>query len=725
MDNLNKLIFGKDDTINIVGSEVQDGWIELFLEYPDRVESKFIPNKYWLLSSDPMGPATLKLEGNLHYKYGRQFDKLIDLYKTKKQVKDPFYISDPKESAMVNKGFTYYKGMKLNDVSVLSFDIETTGLVHNASSKVLLISNTFRKNGQVTRKLFAYDDYQDDASFFDAWCQWVREVNPSIVLGHNIFMYDLPYMKFCADRAETSLKLGRNDSDIVFSKYDSKFRFDGSQDYDYKRCYIYGREIVDTMFLSMKYDFSRKYESYRLKQIIKQENLEVVNRQFYDAGTIYQNYTNPEEWEKIKKYAIHDADDALALFDLMSPSYFYYTQSIPKPFQSVMYSASGSQINSFLIRSYLQEKHSLPLASVTERFEGAISLGNPGIYKNVYKVDIASLYPSIMLEYEIYNKVKDPNANFFRMVKYFTEERLRNKKLGKDTGDRYYKDMEQAQKIVINSAYGMMGAQGLLFNSPTDATFVTTKGREILQAAINWAEYYGYKIVNADTDSISITKNGEEINEDQRKDILKELNDQFPDMIHFEDDGYFPAVLVLRIKNYVLFDGKKKKIKGSALKSSKIEIALKEFMGKTVDNLLNNDVQSVLKDYKEYVKEIHDIKDIKRWCGRKTITEKVLEGARTTEQKILDAVGDDTVQMGDKIHTYFDNDNNLKQEKHWTGDHNKAKMYEKLYKTVKIFDNVLDVKLFTNFKLKNKKVQALLQEVLNETEILRVGQTTE
>ena len=70
--------------------------------------------------------------------------------------------------------------MKHTEPSILSFDIESTGLFHNQDSKVLLISNTFRKNGQVTRKLFAYDEYDSQGEMLVAWCDWIWQVNSSI-----------------------------------------------------------------------------------------------------------------------------------------------------------------------------------------------------------------------------------------------------------------------------------------------------------------------------------------------------------------------------------------------------------------------------------------------------------------------------------------------------------------------------------------------------------------
>lgn len=711
---MNQLIYGKNDTPNIVSCEINDSWSEIFFEKDGIVSSVAKPNQYWIVSPTPFSREWKKLNGNLYYQYIKLYDNREDFLLDRKKLakRDIFSIYDEKEASMLIYGFTHFKGMKVEDVSVLSFDIETKGLEHNDKSKVLLISNTFRRNGTTIRKLFSYDEYETEAEFIDDWCNWVREVNPSLVVGHNVFMYDLPYLNFCAKKAGTSLRLGRNDSEIKFNDYDSEFRFDGSQTYSYKRSFIYGREIIDTMFLSMTYDFSRKYASYRLKYIIEVEGLQVQDRQFYDGEKIRHNYTIPEEWVKIKKYAEHDADDALALFDLMIPAYFYYSQSIPKSFQSIVYSATGTQINAFMIRSYIQDWHSLPKTTSSEQFEGAISMGNPGVYRDCFKVDVASLYPSIMIEYKVYDKMKDPKCNFLNMVRYFTEERLNNKKLAKETGNRYYKDLEQAQKIVINSAYGLLGASGLCFNSPYYAAFVTRKGREILQTAIDWATANGFQLVNADTDSISITK-GVFITEDERKDILKQINSLYPDKIHFEDDGYYKTILVVKTKNYVLDDGKKIKIKGSALKGSTKEKALKEFMNKVINNLLNSESEKILEDYTSYVKEIYDVKDITRWCVRKTVTSSVLDPKRTNEQKILDAIQGAGYQEGDKIYVYFDIQSNLKLQDAWIHDHDPIRLCEKLYKTLEIFETVLDTKLYPNFKLKRNKV--LLEEITGAT----------
>lgn len=701
-----EFIFGASPVERIVSCEATDTGLEVFIENNEGVRSIHAPACHWLLSATPpASPGWTTLAGNNPFKYLKVFETKDDWWRARRADRGAEYLKiwDDKEAAMMMGGFTYYKGMKVNEVSVLAFDIEATGLTHDETSRVLLISNTYRgPGGKVERRLFSYDDYGTDVELFEAWCTWVRERNPSVVVGHNIYSYDLPYLDFCASRAGTSLALGRDASPVRFDSYESKYRRDGSQFYTYHRANIYGREIVDTFFLSMKYDVARKYENYSLKGIIKQEGLEVAGRQHYDASKIRENYRDPIEWEKIKAYAMYDADDALALYDLMIPAYFYLNRSIPKPLQSIINGASGSWINSFLIRSYLQVGHSVPRASEGVEFEGAISIGNPGVYDNVFKVDVASLYPSIMLQHRIYDEAKDPRAHFISMVEHFTAERLENKKKAKETGERYFRDLSEAQKIVINSAYGMMGAPGLNFNSPANAAKVTRIGREVLTTAIKWAEENRFTLVNADTDSIAFCKR--EPGEVAWNWVLSDINKLFPPMIRWEDDGLYEKVLVLKAKNYVLVQEGKKKIKGSALKATLKEPALREFIALLVDSLLAR--EDALKQralYERYVSEILSVKDISRWSSKKTITEKVLNPERTNEQRVLDAIEGEDYSQGDKMFFFFTEEGTLSLASDWTNNHSVDRLLEKLYKTVKVFEPVLDINNFPNYKLKRNK----------------------
>lgn len=504
---MSDLIYGKNKTEGIVSIEVEDDNAILFIEENGQLRTEVVPNRFWILSHEKLSKNAVRLDGDLHYKYGMQYKERSEFTKMRNifKHKDIYSIYNPQEALMVKDGYTYFKGFKDHkSISTLSFDIETNGLTMDNKSMVILIANTYRKGSTLIRKMFCYDEYESQKDLIDAWCDWVREIDPSFIVGHNIAIYDIPYLKHCAKNADTYLKLGRDGSEVQFQVTTSKFRKDGSQTLDYNKARIYGREIIDTMFLSVKYDVARNFPNYRLKDIIKHLNLAIEDRVYYDASQIRYKYHIPKEMEKIKKYAEHDGDEALMLFDKMIPSSFFWTMSIPKPFQSVIESASGSQLNSLLVRSYLQQKHSIPKADETGVFEGAISWGNPGIYKNAIKWDVNSLYPSIIIQNSIYNKQKDPQANFLKMVQFFTKERLLNKKLAKDTGKEYYNSLQESQKIGINSSYGLCGAPGLNFNYLEGAELITKIGREILKKSIQWAtskDFDSYwKKLNEETD---------------------------------------------------------------------------------------------------------------------------------------------------------------------------------------------------------------------------------
>jgi|GEM_PF-1503696 DNA polymerase elongation subunit (family B) len=722
-----RLIYGKSDVEYIVSIEVENEKAYLFREFPDGLKDvKIVPNKFWVLAPYNLDKSFNRLDGDLYYKWGKQFtnrDEFLD-YRKKNYARDIFSIKNAKEALMVKDGYTYFKGLKANEVSVLSFDIETVGLSHDSESKVLLISNTFRSVDGVQKKLFAYDEYENNGDMIEAWCKWVQEVDPSIIIGHNIFGFDIPYLNHCATLYGRNLTLGRNDNPIEIEEYESKFRVDGTKDLHYHKCHIWGREIIDTMFLSYRYDVGRKYESYGLKKIIAQEGLEKPGRVFYDASQIRFNYEKADHWEVIKEYCKDDADDALALYDLMIAPFFYMTQSVAKPFQMMFESATGGQINTIMMRAYLQDRHSLPKASEAEEYEGAISIGNPGIYRNVFKLDVASLYPSIMIQYEVFDKDKDPREYFKTLVSTFTARRLEHKKLAKT--DKYYDDMQAAEKIFINSCYGFLGTAGLLFNSPSKAAFITAKGREILTGAIEWSAENNYTLVNCDTDSVSVCRaDQEDMSEDEKNFIIDGINALTPDKISWEDDGFYPTFIVVKAKNYILWDGKKLKYKGSAIKATQKEPALKEFIQRVIDIILNNKETSVIHDkcidlYNEYILEIMNVKDIIRWSHKKTITDKILKNERTNEAKVRDALAGSNYVEGDKIYLYYKEDGSLSLVENYNNDHDKATLLKKLYMTSQTFETILPVDdLFTNYSLKKK--YAILKNSLDNMSQYNVG----
>lgn len=719
----NHLLYGKDGTEKILS--LYQGYDKLVgtKEVDGRFVEFFVPFQPFVLAPKDYG-GYAKLEGNLYYNYIKRFNTYAEAeeyHRTNRRRLDLQWFYD-EEQAMLLNGLTYYKGMKSHEeVSVLSFDLETTTLnPTDEDATILLISICYRAtSGHKTKYLLSYDRYENgERGMINEFCDIITSLNPSIIIGHNILSFDLPYLLQRSIDTGARFDFGLNRQDVEVARYESKFRKEANQFIHYKKFRIPGREIVDTLFLSMKADIvERKYTSYGLKNIIAQEGWEAKDRQHYDASQIRYNYKDKTEWEKIKKYCSQDAEDSLKLFDKFIPPYFFLAQTTPKRLQNIIEGASGSQINSILVRSYLQEGWGIPKAADKVEYQGAISEGNSGIYNNVFKVDVTSLYPSIILQYELYDKQKDPKGNLLKLTKEFTNSRIAYKKLYQETKQEYYNHLQQIGKIGANSIYGFLGAPGLNFNSPSIASFITEKGREVLTNAVDWCNYNNFKLVNCDTDSISFCKqNGEPISQDERATLLKDLNSYYPEKIRFADDGYYPKVVVLKAKNYILLKENGKLIfKGSGLRASTKEKALQEFLqavGKYLIYDLTNDLPKLYNDYIIKCFNINSKEDMSPWSFRKTITEKVLTPKRTNESKVLDAIEGEEVSEGDRRWFYFTTDGSLKLIDNFNNDYDPYKLIAKVYNTLKIFSAVVDMSQFTKYHLKGKRKE--LQTLIGE-----------
>jgi DNA polymerase elongation subunit (family B) len=247
----NNLIFGKDDTQKLTTIEVLDGWTWLF--FNDGSVDKH-PYDYWFLTPHPTKKST-KLKGNLHYNYLTVFDDLSEYKRAKsayyKKKLDHYKLADFRTQAMVRNGYTIHKGLKINEVSVLSFDIEAAGLLDDKfnfisdNPAVYTISNTFRDiHGQEITTQFSLDDYDNQWDMLKDWCDYVVKINPSNIIGHNIFGYDLVYLnKIWRQQFKYNLPIGYDEKPIIFDGYTSKFRKDGSQTYDYTNIHCFDSHL--------------------------------------------------------------------------------------------------------------------------------------------------------------------------------------------------------------------------------------------------------------------------------------------------------------------------------------------------------------------------------------------------------------------------------------------------------------------------------------------------
>lgn len=256
---------------------------------------------------------------------------------------------------------------------------------------------------------------------------------------------------------------------------------------------------------------------------------------------------------------------------------------------------------------------------------------------------------------------------------------------------------------------------------------------------------HNFLIPVIDTDSLTISKSdGSEFSQKEIDNLTEEINSLTDELIIWEYEFYIPQLIVIKSKNYILDYGDEVKIKGSSMRDQKKEPALREMLNNIILSMLNRIEAKPVDIYKKYIQEALDIKDITRWSTKKTVSEKVLNCAkskdvRKNEMDVWEAIKEENAQAGDKIHLYpvilgeniipggisaktgkplkdkVEIITGLKLSKYWTNDHNVDHLVKRVFATVKIFKNVLDMDQFIDYSKKSNKhlLEELKQEVIN------------
>ncbi|MGA9155048.1 MAG: DNA polymerase domain-containing protein, partial [Candidatus Nitrosopolaris sp.] len=225
-----------------------------------------------------------------------------------------------------------------------------------------------------------------------------------------------------------------------------------------------------------------------------------------------------------------------------------------------------------------------------------------GEHRNVIVLDVASLYPTVIINYNIsFDTIfcdcckDDPLARvpkevidtkdywicrkrqgvFTERMKYFTQERLRQKDLGNDIGS-------QGLKILINAGYGVFGYKHFKYFDLDVAILVAAYGRYTLTKMIELAQDEIFRVVYGDTDSIFIVKQdctyipAKEIENLTRK-YAKILN------IEVRHETTFDKMIIAKKKHYLGIVPDKNKepiVKGfEGVKSDRVEWVRNVFAG--------------------------------------------------------------------------------------------------------------------------------------------------
>jgi DNA polymerase elongation subunit (family B) len=216
-----------------------------------------------------------------------------------------------------------------------------------------------------------------------------------------------------------------------------------------------------------------------------------------------------------------------------------------------------------------------------------------GVARNVWHCDVASLYPSIMLQFDCF-----PATDELQIFRHLLTD-LRNFRLEAKARMRAERDparqhhlqaLQNTFKILLNSFYGYLGfAQGH-FADFDAAARVTQIGRDLLKKMIDWLNARGAQVIEVDTDGIYFVPPEKTDIDNLQKDLAKEL----PAGIDVEIDEEFNAMLSYKAKNYALLtkDGDVI-IKGGALKSRGLEKFQRVFLEEMIKMIMQGKPEAI------------------------------------------------------------------------------------------------------------------------------------
>jgi hypothetical protein len=515
------------------------------------------------------------------------------------------------QSVLSRRFFERYEPIAFDDLIVGTLDVETPTLQKDKGddADIWVVGAGVR-----------YPDGSFEDAYFDdiySALMWLKRKGIHILVGHNLFGYDMTLRPSEWERAGGLMRK-------------ASFRQEQNEYREYTYFTFPEFAVVDTFLLSFKAEQMGifKPEERGLHSLARL--LGVAERE--EKAEWAEIHT---DIEKVKERLRGDLLEAIAVFRAIWKNLHPILRFVPIGIQDLFIKSTGSLVCYILINEALRAGVPIPAPKEKQKYEGALVYANKaGVYYNIITADVASLYPSIMLQEE---GCSHPLAR--AKLKELTDLRLHYKRLAKQ-GDAEANALQNALKILINSFYGFYGTGGLPFNDMRVAANITAKGRELLSKMMERASARG-TVVEADTDGI----------------IVSLPTSPTPEDHHFFEgllaqEGYtiettqYDACLLRAMKNYSLFvfeDGewKAKVVKGSSQKSRARTDAVLELTRLLLADLLTGEfsVERTAEHTHRLLYEHH--KHIK--------SEKVSEASRERRASLLS----DADILGSRFYYYF------------------------------------------------------------------------
>jgi len=492
------------------------------------------------------------------------------------------------------------------DLDILSFDIENS----LEDDRLLTIGCVLEnKDGRETLILEG-----TEGEMIKGFQNYVQKKDPDIITGYNINGYDLPKL---VERAE-----GVGIEEIGLGRDKGKLRKRGQRYWS-----VNGRIIADAWW-SVKSELNLKRETLNhvSEELLGEEKDDV------DSSKI------DEEWEqspeRVKKYCVKDAElalDVLKVLEVLSKAMDMGTVA-KLPVEEGLNPRTSTLVDSILIRKAEENNVGVPLTSHGGK-RGKIKGGyvhsiEPGLYHWVSVLDFKSMYPSIIIQNNICfttlsqnGDIESPTGTRFltpeqkkgilpEILESLMEERDEVKekmKQAEDKEERYYRGLQNAIKVLMNSFYGVFASSFYRFTDPDIGESITAFARENIKQLINELQNDGLKVIYSDTDSVffqSPEKDLEktvEISEKIAQDYTREAI-----ILEFEKilNPFFSHGKKKRYVGRVIWPEEDLLVRGYELRRSDSFQAQDEALREIFEYILDDDVEGAVERAKELIRKV-------------------------------------------------------------------------------------------------------------------------
>jgi DNA polymerase I len=475
---------------------------------------------------------------------------------------------------------------------ILSIDIEclNKGAIPDPKKdQIILISLYFsheykgKKSLVLSARKLPFENtisFDSEKEMLEEFLKIVREYDPDVIVGYNINNFDIPYLIRRMQFLQIHPTIGRCKKLPKVQKIGERYRVS-----------ITGRVVFD-IYEILK-DLSRKgmYRFKRLglgdvsKILINEEKVDI------DKSEIPKIWNGSiEDLKLLIDYSRKDAELVFKIYlklDIFN-SFAELSKLTGLLLQDVLSGSESLRIENLLLREFNKKDFVIPNKPTKEEIEerkkkevkGAVVLEPKlGLHENVIYLDFKSLYPSIIIEYNICPTtllLEEKNVDFIispfgakfvtknvregifpKILKRLIEERDKIKKEMKNEKDEMKKKILDAKqwalKTLANAFYGYTGFIKARFFISEIANSITSYGRYWITTIKNIIEKdLGREVVYGDTDSLIIKARSDKFEEifKEAEEIEKEINKRTPQNIKMKLEGVFKKILLVTKKKY-------------------------------------------------------------------------------------------------------------------------------------------------------------------------------